>query len=269
MVRTYDGTKPEGGGSEYARAILDWGYPRVSNTTLLNITNQALQEKPESYQNFSLVRPFVTPDEVGVRMVWQDLEVQTTETKGGNYRVGAYISNDETGRGKLQFMPLIQRTSCTNSIIMGGTEMRRAGVEFTGFAIHHYSGVTMQALIAQFALNLQPMLNASGEMINRIIVAEAETLEDFTWVMRGLEMQHGWKTSNRMVNALNEGTEGSRSRMAVVNAVTYAAHQVDGLTDGERVEMEQLGGYYLTAPAKEFARLAEQGRKGKLVGAPA
>ena len=47
-----------------------------------------------------------------------------------------------------------------------------------------------------------------------------------------------------------------RTRMDLVNAVTFAAHQTEGIGEDRRQELESKGGGLLTMAAREFATIA-------------
>jgi hypothetical protein len=255
LIRGYDTpTNSEGDGATTCRAILDGNYPRLSNTELMRNTRDALAEKKDMFADYRLVRPVVTPDSLSLRIIWND-------SGEGNYRVGAILCNDETGQGRFEFMPLVQRTSCENSIIIGqNAEGKPAGV-----SIHHYSHASAASLMVQYALAMSDVLKAGAPFVNRMIEAEAQNLENFRTLLKGLIVEQGWEKRNDIEEALDAGAEGSRTLAGLVNAVTYAAHVIPSFDENERVKLEMLGGQILNADSRWFAKMLRQGQEGKKV----
>lgn len=242
MVRTYETS---------ARAVLDAYYPRVWNSEILRQVRRLILEKSENERS-ELIRPYLSPDHLDLKIWFPD---SGTEVK----KIGALIRNDETGRGRFELIPMIQVTTCTNSIIVNRTKDGYEG----GFSITHYAGASAEALMIQFYAQLPRCLNASARLINRMIEAEGEALPNFRTILDGLAVEHGWKRP--MLEKIDEGAEGHRTVAGLVEGITYAAHAYHEITDGERVEVEMIGGNLLYAKPKEFERLARQGEAGKRV----
>ena len=105
------------------RAILDGNYPGganergdFENTQYLKIVQSFIDEQPEAYTDLKLVRPYVSADEMGIKISWRDVSPFRDEN-GGSYAIGTYIGNSEIGTGKLKISPFVQRHQCENSII--------------------------------------------------------------------------------------------------------------------------------------------------------
>lgn len=246
LVRGYEDT---------VRAVLSHDYPSIFNSDILSMAGGALVDHEVKIGSYRLEDSWIDEGNVVIRMTWDDGEA-------GGFRRGAVIRNSEDGNGALEFLPLIQRTKCSNSIVIGfDSEDQKIG-----FKIIHYKGANVEAMRAQFAMATQPIFGTGGDWINKMIVAQATALPDFHRVMQGLAIEHGWKENVLMVDKLNEGTEGDTTHGAVVNALTYAA-QHNTTTSEQRYSMEKLGGQYLNATEKTWLRLAEMGRTGKKVKA--
>lgn len=244
MVRGY---------GESARAVLAGNYPGgtdaagdFENTQYLRAVTTLAEGQLEQFPDMKLIRPTITADDLHIKMTWRDVD-----TKGdggnGNYGVGVYIGNGEIGNRKLTVYPLIQRTSCTNSIIFSGEN----GLEM----VHRGS---LNAMRIQFKAAIGRIFSASAELLDKMIAAEEQTIPDFEATLAGLALKHGWAEPVR--DGVFIGTEGKQTRAAIVNGVTYAAHTAVG-DAGEQVEMEILGGAILTAPDSLFTQAAKAYRR--------
>lgn len=233
------------------RAIVDGGYPRIWNTEVLRQLSRVLNER-NGLDGLHFERPYVTADDFAVRLWWDGAGT-------GNYRVGAQFGNNEVGGGSFVGRPMIQRGSCKNSIVVSDFSAitgRRAGFEMT-----HYVGASAEAMMTQFYAQLPALMNASATLINRMIAAESIMLPDFRMIIDGLRAEHGWDAG--FTDLVDQGTEGQRTVAGVVNGVTYAAHMDRNLSDSASLELEVMGGSFLTAKPAEFVRLAAVGAKAQ------
>lgn len=236
------------------RAFLDDLYPRIWNTDLLRQVRRVLDDKGE-LERTELARPFLDADQLHLKIWFPD-----TGGNNGNLKVGAVIRNGEVGNSSLDALAMVQRHSCANSIVVGldayGTPM--------GYSITHYPGASAAALMTQFYAALPSVMNASANIINRMIEAEGIALPDFQQILDGLAIEHGWQY--RFKNLIGEGTEGQRTLMGLVNGITYAAHDSE-LSPAKVLDVEIIGGNLLYAPQPELARLIKQAELGKKVRA--
>lgn len=228
LIRAYD---------QNCRAVLSEGFTTIGNTEILDVVAGIVRE--QQTQDFKLVRPSVRADDVHIKTIWKDV-------RGGNYGVGVYIGNGEIGNKRLRVYPVVQKHSCTNSIIVEHDK----GVEF----IHRGSKASKMVIIKSVIAEL---FGVAAEMLDRLIEAEAETIPNFTDVLLALGVQHNW--DDRTAAAVAIGTEGQDTRAGLVNGITYAAHAVER-DPSEQVDMEVLGGRYLVAPASLFGELANRVR---------
>ncbi len=239
---------------DQVRAILDSNYPGganergdFENTQYLKIVQSFIDEQPEQYTDLKLVRPYVSADEIGIKVSWRDVS-PFRDQDGGSYGIGTFIGNSEIGTGKLKISPFVQRTSCENSIIYD----RDNALEF----VHRGSFAAMRT---QFKAAIGKVLHAAADVLDRFIEAEYEKLDDFDAILSGLALRHGWSEPVKMTVAV--GTEGKQTRAGIVNGVTYAAHSGYVPEPLKQIELETLGGELLFAPVNTFDGLAKQARR--------
>lgn len=244
LVRAFEDT---------CRAVLDSSYPRVWNTELLRQVRRVLLDKG-GLEQVEVIRPYLDPDQLHLKFWFPD-------TGTNVLKVGAVIRNGETGNSRLEAMPMVHRTSCTNSIVIGTDAYGNRN----GMSITHYPGASTSALMSQFYANLPAVMNASADLINRLIEAEEVAMPNFREIIDGLAIEHGW--DYRFKNAVDEGSEGQRTLGGLVAGVTYAAHAVRDLAPAQVLDVEIIGGNLLYAPQREFARLIRQANEGKRVRA--
>lgn len=235
MARCYQDT---------CRAFVSDRYARIDNTELLTMLQKVLQDKGRG-SPVKFIRSFVTPDAVTVKMTVKDTRLDG-DTSGGGYGIGVYIGNDEIGGTSLKVRPLLQRTSCTNSIIINR--------EISTFETRHVGSPA--AILTQFASALVQALGMGEEVLEKFAEAKYTELPDFTQVLRNLATAHSW--SEDLKFAVAAGTENQPTVQGVVNGLSFAAHHAEGLSDDSRLELEQLAGDYLFAPAARWQALSRK-----------
>ena len=232
FVRAYDNT---------CRAILSDRYAAIGNTELLNILSAVTNEaKTPSYLTNS---SNVNADSLNVRIIWKDVNRGDNNKGNGSWGIGVAITNGETGQRRLRGMPLLQRHSCQNSIIL---DQSVNGFEFT-----HRGSVATKMIVVKSAM--QEILPFAAELLETMIAAEAQQIPDFTDVLNGLATQYGWDEKTSANVAI--GTEGQTTRAGIVNGVTHAAKSIEN--PDERMDMEILGGRILMAPDSVFSQAAK------------
>ena len=239
LVRGYD---------ETVRAVLDGRYPGghtpgmgFENTTYLKTLHGFLSDKERP--DFKAVRPSVTADELHLKTVWRDVG-------DGGWGIGVYLGNSETGTFKLRGYPMIQRTSCSNSLIKRDED---SGFEF----VHRGSFASLKV---QFKAALGRILQASAELLDRMIEAESELIPDIDEVLDGICLERNWAIPVRA--AVLNGFEGHQTRAALVNGVTFAAHSVFD-DPNVQVDTELFGGELLYADPRKFHQYAMVARQEK------
>jgi hypothetical protein len=225
MVRGY---------KQRCRAVLSGDYPLVSNTELIQAIVLAVSSDKGTLTDAKVIRNEVSPDTLHLSMRWKDIT-------GTNYGLGVYLGNGEIGNFRIRLFPMIQRTSCQNSIIHD----HENGLEVT------HRG-NLRSIMIQIKAAFGRIFHASAEMIDQMIEAEGEKVPDFSDVLNGLAIKYRW--NNDMKLSVIHGTEGERTRAGIVNGISYAAH--DRAAGDERTDMEILAGEMLVAPPELFGRMA-------------
>lgn len=218
------------------RAVLSDRYAAIGNTELLGLLDKITTETTAEVK---LVQSSsVTPDSLNVRLTFKDIQ----RGNGGGWGIGIAITNGEIGQRKLCGLPLLQRHSCTNSIVIDKQAM---GFEFTHMGSATSKRVAMKA-------GMMEILPFAAKLLDDMIKADEQVIPDFTEVLQGLSLQYGWDEKTRMEVAV--GTEGWETKAAIVNGVTHAAKIFEG---DARMDMEILGGRILCAPDSLFAQAAK------------
>jgi hypothetical protein len=231
LVRAYD---------EICRAVLSDGFTTIGNTEILDVLAGVVEQNQTP--DFKLVRPSVLPDEINIKSVWKNIH-----KPGGDYGIGVYVGNGEIGNRRLRIYPIVQRHSCTNSIIVEHDK----GIEFVHRGNKFTKMVQIKSVIAE-------LFGLAAEVLEKMIAAEAEAIPHFTDVLAGLSAQYGWDDKTYATVAI--GTEGKDTRAGLVNGITFAAHAIER-EPSEQADMEILGGRILMAPDSLFHQMAERVRK--------
>lgn len=243
MMRTY---RNEG------RAFLSSRYAIFDNTAALEGVVKVLEPEASQVDGLRVCgRSAVTPDELHLYVEFKEDDGTDLEGRTGNYSIGFYIGNGETGGRSLSIAPFIKRRSCDNSIIVNLEQQ---------FKFRH-TGDPM-ILASQFKVTILNMLPLADKAVQRIYEAELESLPSFAETLRGLKKEYNW--SDKVYDAVLVGTERQETRMGIVNGISYAAHAaVENL--GVRADMEAQAGAILVAPDSLFARAARQGAEHETV----
>lgn len=232
LVRAFD---------DNCRAVLSDQYAAISNTELLAIVEKIAGET--SAPSRLTDSTSVTPDSLNMRMIWKDIARPDQQNGNGGWGIGVAITNGETGQRKLRGMPLLQRHSCQNSIVV---DQQVNGFEFT-----HRGSVSTKMIVVKSAM--QEILPFAAELLERMIAADSQQIPDFTSVLDGLAIQYNWDDQTKTNVAV--GTEGRDTKAGIINGVTHAAKFAQ--TDDDRMDMEILGGRLLVGNDSVFARAAQ------------
>jgi hypothetical protein len=206
------------------RAVLSEHYTVVDNSTILSLLGELLEGV-----HAKLIRPYLDGNSLHLRLA-------TNDSQGGHYQIGCYVSNDEVGSGAIIVAPFIQRTSCTNSIIHIEGGVRRA---------HYRLDTTFVRALLKHEVGRA--LQLSAEMLDAVVEAETERLPDIAGIVADLANRKGL-TKTTQDNILI-GTESAKTRMGLVNGLSFAAHATPELPIGARVMLEILAGRVLTSQA--------------------
>ena len=144
------------------------------------------------------------------------------------------VSNDEIGAGGIHVYSLIQRHSCSNSIVLdvdGGVNARHT--MDSGLLFSRIFGV------------LQNALRQTGEWLQKFLDLEDQRLPAFTDLIADMATRYGWTESQATTVAM--GTEGKATTMGIINGITWMAHE-DTQNATERLEVEKTAGNILMDP---------------------
>lgn len=236
------------------RAILTDRYGIVDNTQVLNAVREILVATGDEMPDLQVVNSSVTRDRLDMRIVFKNPKITNPEiapqgeTRRGDignrpYGFGAFVSNEETGRGGLSVKALAQRHGCTNSIIIDAKE---------NITVRHL-GET-QVLLGRLQQSFADMLPIGAQVLNRIYEVTNKALPNLADVLSGLSKQYGWDDDAQ--SQILIGTEGQETVMGLVNGVSFAASKIED--SAQRVEMETQAGSILVANDSLFARAAQQ-----------
>lgn len=194
-----------------ARAILSQDYTPIQNTDVIETTAEMLDQT--AYQ---LVQPHIDADNV-------DFKLRVTENEDGSFGQGVFIGNGETGQRGLSIKPFIQRTSCTNSIVYS------AG----GVFLRHFKLVKAD-LIYTIKRHMGEALKITGEMMNRILMAEVEQIPDFSEYVSAFCKKNN--VSQVGYGIIMVGAEGQQTTMGLVNGLSFYAHHQENHDTELRLE---------------------------------
>ena len=210
------------------RAILTDRYSVVDITETLEWIDEALESNGQD--SVELVNPVVTPDVLHLRVLFQNVNVGSN----GNapYAVGGYFTNGEIGNRRMGVYPLVQRHSCTNSIIIPSDE----------FSWDHIHVGRRQLLRRTFIDAIFYVLEGAVEALGKLLQADEE-MPDFTSHLDELVERKGWSLETR--DRIMLGTEGHRSLFGLVQGISAAANVV---TDpDEQADMQIEAGRLLVS----------------------
>jgi hypothetical protein len=227
FVRTYGG---------HVRAALTDRYVPISNTQLLESTLTLVKE---AGLHGKLIRPYVSPDRLDFKMI-------VDYPDGPEYGIGAYVGNGEVGNRLITVQALIQRGSCTNSIIIAD-----------GGFTHKHIYVTEETLLTLLQAAIGQAFKVSHTVMDKIMVAERQKLPKLNEVLNKLRKDNGF-SEEIFENALR-GTESQSTVMGVVNGLSFAAHDTPDISQDDRIKLETLAGAILANPEDLFGYAARMG----------
>lgn len=215
FVRGYD---------DNARAVLSDRYSVVGVTEALTWIQDALESK--GVEGVSIHNPVVTPDVLHIRVLFRDVE-----TPKGLYRIGGYFTTGETGNRKLGAYPMVQRTSCVNSISFP--------VNAWSWESRHIGHTAV--LKRMFVTAIYQVLKGAVDALDKVLEAQETQLPNFTEYVDGLVKGKGWTSETRDYILL--GSEHSETLWGVAQGISYASQRV--IDEDERADMEMYAGALL------------------------
>jgi hypothetical protein len=207
FVRVYDGN---------ARAVLSTDYTPIMNTSVIEMVRDIIGNTPHR-----IARPHIDPDCVHLRILVAD-------DKGGNHSIGAYVGNGETGNHQVKVLPLIQRMSCDNSILISGQ----------GWSQKHIH-VSPSYIMGSIKEHLGQALRFATDALDNIVSAEMQKIPNFADVVTSIAKDKGLLEYRDLIIM---GAETDQTRMGLVNGLSFAARdsQVE-----DALVMENLAGHFL------------------------
>lgn len=229
LARTYNETS--------VRAYMSDKFTAINNADMLGILQDYLDTANKG--QYKLVRPFVGRDGMTVDVIFPNdgggysFKPQNDNGDGSGYGFGVRIQTGEIGNISARVAPLLQRHSCTNSIVATdkGITVKQNGNK----------DVKLQLLITAIG----DTLNANVEMINRMISARNMKLPQIASIISKMVEKEGWGEEVQM--KLSYGTENHESFWGLINGITYAAHAAE-MPAEQSIEMEQFAGAMLFDP---------------------
>jgi len=201
------------------RAVLSRRYVPIANTTVLSHAQKLLTDV-----GHWLIDPYVSPDTLHVKL-------GMAQQAGGAYAVGAYVGNGEIGNRSFRILPFVQKTSCSNSIIYAEG----------GFVQRHVS-VTSAFIYGALKEKLGRVFGLAANVLERMVMAEAEEIPEIAKVVDTICRQYN--LSQAVKDNILLGTEGEKTRMGLVNGISFAAHASD-LPMEAQIDLETLAGAQL------------------------
>lgn len=225
------------GDGHYIRAVLSDEYAVLDNSTVLDVAQNVLNSS--GLGGVSLIRPYLTRDRLSLTMTYPTGDfVQSLAAKVGvpakesrNFAFGVRIQNSEDGTGSLVVAPLLQRHSCTNSIV------------FTrgGFRQGHRGKRASQAFLqAALAEHMGQAMMLGADMLSKIGGAYAAQVPSLSSVLARMGEKFG--LSREVSDAIMQGSERENSLWGMINGLSYAAHAVPDLSQERREGLEALAG---------------------------
>lgn len=218
------------------RAVLSPQYADIANTDLIKM----VQEIEMDSGDFDLVRPWIGRDSFVLKSIVKWGPHPMHPNSGDSVGLGFVISNNEVGNGSAVVEPVVQLTSCTNSIVA----MRDEEGNPLGVRLSHRGNTASKMTLLQAAI-IEVLPNAEL-VLDKYIAAHKKALPKIGDVIMGLGKQLGWNEDMRLLVA--SGTKGESSVGALVDGITWAAHS-SGMDSENQLIMERIGGDLLFGKA--------------------
>lgn len=197
--------------NDTVRAILTDRYSTVDITETLKWVDEALESNGQG--SVELVKPVVTPDVLHLRVLFQNVDPFNSDGDAP-YAIGGYFTNGEIGNRRMGVYPLIQRHSCTNSIIIPHDE----------FSWDHIHVGRRSLLKRTFIDSIFYVLEGAVEGLEKLLMSQ-EQMPDFTSHIDDLVERKGWTLETR--DKILMGTEGYESLFGLVQGVSAAANSME------------------------------------------
>jgi len=211
------------------RAVLSNRFSVVDVTETLGWVKQALDSKGNGLTPV-IHNPIVTPDILHLRVLFKDVN-------DGGYAVGGYFTTGEIGNRRIGAYPLIQRHSCTNSIVIPKDE----------FSWEHNHTGSRAVLRSLFMGAIFEVLKGAAEGLDLLLRAEEQEIPDFADYIDSLAEEYSFTTETR--DEILIGSEGHESLFGVVQGISHAANRMDDPT--EAADMQLMAGAVLVTRSQQ------------------
>lgn len=230
------------------RAVCGPRYPvDYGNTALLETVKQLIQKHADKFPQINLVRPALDDDELHARVVYYN-----RRTDDGDYGVGFYLGNNEIGQGAYDVCMLLQRTACTNSIIVDRSN-----------AVHVIHAGSSATIREQIYVAIGTALQLGDELIDEFLRTREVPIPDFADVIDGLSLKYGDLLDQNVRGIVKEAApnQGGATKFGLINGLTYAAHSAQDVTARNRAELERFAGALIATPLTLFGKAAADWRR--------
>lgn len=218
FVRAYD---------DICRAVLSDRYTPIGVTDTLQYIKEAVDSKMGG-ESLEITSHHVGEDVLHIKLIFRTVN---TNGSDGKYGIGGYITTGEIGNRRLGVYPLIQRHSCSNSIMIPSDE-------WSWQSRHVGSTHVMKQLFVAAIFNV---LEGSVNALERLLDEQQHSLDNFPDFIDKLVKRKGWTVQTR--DAILVGSEGHENLFGVIQGISAAAKAETDST--AQANMQLVAGSYL------------------------
>jgi hypothetical protein len=229
---------------DHVRAVVGQNYPAFGldgmweNRTLL----ETMRLIVKSQSNPNIIRPFVSRDRTICKVTFKDVTIGSE-----HFGIGSAFSNSEVGDGQFEVYGLIQKASCTNSIVIN-----------QGWKIKHVGGVfKFHNALDELAKSLGAAGTMAAEWLNKMMYSQRIEIPDFSAAIENISKGYGWDDAVKI--EIGIGSEGRENVYGLVNGVTWAAHRQFGDKPDLMFEMEQAAATLLNQYVEHYEKRERRG----------
>lgn len=208
------------------RGVLSSEYVPVSNTWVLESLLEMINEGVQGGMPYKLVHPVLDANTLQLRVVVAD-------AKKENYAIGFYLTNGEIGNCQVKVLPMIQRTSCTNSLVFA----------LGGFFQRHFH-VSLPFLKGAIKEKIGQAIGLAASYLDKVVEAEMMAIPSIADTVAGICDTYG--LNQQIHDLILVGTEGQQTIGGVANGLSFAAQRVEDVLLRERMEM--MAGHLVVDP---------------------
>lgn len=191
----------------------------------------------------NLVRPVVTHDQMYLKVIFRENKGNDGGTnEGNNYGFGFCMVSEETGNGRVGLYPVIQRHSCTNSIVM-----QEGGWGLTHSQVMAKDKQSQGFIFSMVRESIANVLKFSAEKRTQIHMAQYENVAfSFQAMVTGIASRYGLTLEQQsMFSTETEYRGGTVNAMHIVNGLSGMAKHIE---EAKQFDFEQLAGELFLHP---------------------